>query len=157
MAALWVLPHASGLSYLQNGFDPHPNHDLSLKTLHIMTKYVPIFGTILSTFGTQKQKQLSIMAEEKIFANGFSFKRRDNAPDFVVGKLSIKVEDAIDFLNSNIKNGWVNLSINKSKGGSYYLELDTFTPKSAEETTAPAKPTPQPTRNADLVDDDLPF
>ncbi len=105
------------------------------------------------------------MAEEKIFANGFSFKRRDNAPDFVVGKLSIKVEDAVDFLNANIKNGWVNLSINKSKGGSYYLELDTFTPKSADETTAPAAPAParqpapapQTTRNAAPIDDDLPF
>ena len=25
------------------------------------------------------------MAEEKIFADGFSFKRNDNAPEFVVG------------------------------------------------------------------------
>ena len=33
------------------------------------------------------------MAEEKkIFANGFSFKRNENAPDFVIGKHSIKVD-----------------------------------------------------------------
>ena len=31
------------------------------------------------------------MADEKIFADGFSFKRNDNAPEFVVGKQSIKV------------------------------------------------------------------
>jgi len=31
------------------------------------------------------------MAEEKVFADGFSFKRNDNAPEFVVGKQSIKL------------------------------------------------------------------
>ena len=38
------------------------------------------------------------MADEKIFADGFSFKRNDNAPEFVVGKQSIKVDEAIAFL-----------------------------------------------------------
>ena len=36
------------------------------------------------------------MAEEKIFADGFSFKRNDNAPEFVVGKQSIKVDESAD-------------------------------------------------------------
>jgi len=31
--------------------------------------------------------------EEKIFADGFSFKRNEKAPDFVVGRLSIKADD----------------------------------------------------------------
>ena len=31
--------------------------------------------------------------KDKIFADGFSFKTRENQPDFVVGRLSIKVED----------------------------------------------------------------
>ena len=42
-------------------------------------------------------------AEEKIFADGFSFKRRDNAPDFVVGRISVKVDDAISFMK---KRSW---------------------------------------------------
>jgi len=71
------------------------------------------------------------MAEEKIFADGFSFKRNDNAPDFVVGRVSIKVEEAIAFLKRYEKNGWVSLNTNKSKTGTYYMELDTFVPKSA--------------------------
>ena len=52
------------------------------------------------------------MSEEKIFANGFSFKRHEKAPDFVVGNMSIKVDDAIAFLKEQ-KNekGWVNLSV----------------------------------------------
>lgn len=33
--------------------------------------------------------------KEKIFADGFSFKRNENAPDFVVGRMSVKVEDAV--------------------------------------------------------------
>lgn len=84
------------------------------------------------------------MAEDKIFADGFSFKRRENAPDFVVGNVNIKVDDAISFLKENNKKGWCNLNINQARSGNYYMELDTWEPKekgSAKET----------------VKDDLPF
>ena len=80
--------------------------------------------------------------EEKIFADGFSFKRNENAPDFVVGRLSIKVDDAIGFLKENEKRGWVNLSIKTARSGNHYLELDTFEPKSKQE-PAPAKSSPK--------------
>ena len=53
--------------------------------------------------------------EEKIFADGFSFKKRDNAPDFVVGRVSVKVDDAIAFMKKQNKGGWVNLNINQAK------------------------------------------
>ena len=69
------------------------------------------------------------MAEEKIFANGFSFKRNNNAPDFIIGKQSIKVDEAVAFLQAKQKNGWVNLEIKQAKGGNYYIELDTWEPK----------------------------
>jgi len=64
--------------------------------------------------------------KEKIFADGFSFKRNENAPDFVVGRMSVKVEDAVMWLKANAKNGWVNMDIKQSKGGKYYCELDTW-------------------------------
>jgi len=83
--------------------------------------------------------------KEKVFADGFSFKRRENAPDFVVGRCSIKIDDAISFLKTYEKNGWVNLNINQAKSGSYYMELDTFEPKAKEE-SAPAE-----------VEEELPF
>lgn len=70
--------------------------------------------------------------QEKVFADGFIFKRSDNAPDWVVGKLSVKVEDAIAFLKSNAKNGWVNLNINSAKSGKYYMEVDTWEKSKAE-------------------------
>jgi hypothetical protein len=64
--------------------------------------------------------------QEKVFADGFIFKRSDNAPDWVVGSMSVKIDEAISFLQLNQKNGWVNLKINSAKSGKYYIELDTW-------------------------------
>jgi len=87
---------------------------------------------------------------DKIFADGFSFKRRDNAPDFVVGNLSCKVDEAITFLKNNSKNGWVNMNVMTAKTGKNYVELDTFVPKSSGSNGSSA-----PVTNS--VADDLPF
>ena len=81
------------------------------------------------------------MANEKIFATGFSFNRNANSPDFVVGKQSIKVDEAVAFLQANQKNGWVNLDVKQAKGGNYYLELDTWEAKGGAATTATHNPT----------------
>ena len=43
------------------------------------------------------------MSQDKIFADGFLFKRRENAPEFVIGNISVKVEEAITFLKANQK------------------------------------------------------
>jgi len=75
--------------------------------------------------------------DEKVFADGFSFKRRENAPDFVVGRVSVKCDDAVSFMKKHQKNGWVNLNINQAKSGSYYMELDTFVPKQTESAEKP--------------------
>ena len=66
------------------------------------------------------------MAEEKIFADGFVFKRNENAPDFVVGRVSVKVDEAIAFLKQHESNGWVNLGVKTARSGNYYMDLDTF-------------------------------
>lgn len=68
------------------------------------------------------------MTQDKIFAQGFSFKRNANAPEFVVGKQSIKVDEAVAFLQANQKNGWVNLEVKQAKNGNFYMELDTWQP-----------------------------
>jgi len=84
---------------------------------------------------------------EKVFADGFIFKRQENAPEFVVGSMSIKVDEAMAFLAQNESKGWVNLNVKKSKGGKYYMELDTWKPK--------------PTKKDDVFeesdDEDVPF
>ena len=84
---------------------------------------------------------------EKVFADGFIFKRQENAPEFVVGSMSIKVDEAMAFLAQNESKGWVNLNVKKSKGGKYYMELDTWKPN--------------PTKKDDVFeesdDEDVPF
>ena len=70
---------------------------------------------------------------DKVFAKGFSFKRNDNAPKFVVGKLSLKADEAIQFIKDNSFEGWVNLDVKKSKDGKYYIELDNFKLKQAKQ------------------------
>ena len=67
--------------------------------------------------------------QTKEFAQGIIFKRNDNAPDWAIGKLSFKVDEAINFLKSKEKKGWVNLEVKKSKEGKFYIELDTFESK----------------------------
>ena len=68
--------------------------------------------------------------KEKIWADGFRFEKpREGAPEFVKGRISIKVPEAIAFLNLHQSNaGWVNLDLKKSKEGKLYLELNTFKP-----------------------------
>jgi hypothetical protein len=90
--------------------------------------------------------------EEKIFADGFVFKRNENAPDFVVGRISIKVEEAIAFIKQHEKNGWVNLGVKTARSGNYYIDLDTF-----EANDSSKKEAPKAKAVAKEDDDDLPF
>lgn len=105
--------------------------------------------------------------QEKIFADGFVFKRNEKAPDFVVGRLSIKADDATAFIKAHEKSGWVNLNVKTARSGNYYIELDTFNPNQkndsavdsyeAKKQTAPAPaPAPAPVQQEE-EEDDLPF
>lgn len=82
---------------------------------------------------------------ETIFADGFVFKRNEKAPDFVVGRLSIKVDEAVAFIREHNKNGWANLNIKQARSGNYYIELDTFDPKGATATAKTETPAPKVT------------
>ena len=84
----------------------------------------------------------------KVFADGFSFKRQENAPAWVIGRQSVKVDEAIAFLKQHQKNGWVNTDVKQSQKGGYYCELDTWEAKPKAEA---ATSTPGP------VSQDLPF
>ena len=64
--------------------------------------------------------------EEKVFAEGFIFKKREGSPEWVVGSMSIKVDEAIEFLKKHELKGWVNLDVNKSKGGKLYVQLNDY-------------------------------
>jgi hypothetical protein len=96
--------------------------------------------------------------QDKVFADGFIFKRSDNAPEWVVGKLSVKVEDAIAFLQANAKNGWVNLNINSAKSGKFYMEVDTWEKSKTSDAIAYKKEPVVPSSwiNPEIIDQ-LPF
>ena len=123
---------------------------LRRKGIRIVKPIAPNF----KNHSTMSQEQ-----EEKIFASGFSFSRNEKAPDWVVGRMSIKVDDAIAFLQEH-KNekGWVNVNVKKArKTGNHYVELDTYQPQ--QDRAAQATATSAEANNAGEEDDnsDLPF
>lgn len=63
---------------------------------------------------------------EKIFVDGMIFKRpHENAPDFIKGRISIKVQALQEFLGKQTKE-WVDVDLKESKAGKLYFELNTF-------------------------------
>ena len=100
------------------------------------------------------------MAEqaEKIFAKGIYFKKETGAPSFVAGKVTIKKEDLIAFLQEQ-DGDWVNLVAKEKqkKPGEFYLEVDTWKPKTTEEVTKEQVGSKEPVDLNSLDADDLPF
>ncbi len=87
------------------------------------------------------------MAEDKIMADGMFFKEKHaNAPDFVIGGLSIKIDQFAKFVKDHKDGEYLNFQVLKSKQGKPYIVLDTWKPNREQ---APVE--------ADSVDDLLPF
>lgn len=78
--------------------------------------------------------------QETIFVDGMIFKKKhDNAPDFVLGSVSIKADELTAFLEKHKKDdGWVNIDLLKSKEGKPYFKLNTFKPEPKEDTETPS-------------------
>lgn len=69
------------------------------------------------------------MEQKPIYPKGFIIKQKsENAPDFVAGKLSIKVEEFTAFMKEHQNNGWLNLDLLNGRDG-LYAKLDTWKPK----------------------------
>ncbi len=64
---------------------------------------------------------------DKVFVDGLIVK--DAPVDFVVAKLSFKVNEIKAFLDANNSNGWVNADILMSKGGKMYAALNDWKPE----------------------------
>ncbi len=92
--------------------------------------------------------------KEKIFADGFRFERRESAPEYVVGRLSLKVDEAITFIKSFEKGGWINLNIMYGRSGNPYVELDTYEPKKNNDTPKPQTPS---SNQANNNEEEIPF
>jgi hypothetical protein len=76
--------------------------------------------------------------KETVLAKGFYFdKPREGAPDFVKGKLSVKVAEAVELLKKYENNaGYVNLDLLKSKEGKLYFTVNTWQPEKKDEIEA---------------------
>ena len=69
--------------------------------------------------------------KEAEFVNGMYFNKRENAPDWVIGRLSINLnqfmehaKDLEDHLNSK---GYVDMDIKLSRKGNAYISYDNYT------------------------------
>ena len=66
----------------------------------------------------------------KTFPKGFIYKEPEKAPQWIKAKISIKVDEFIQFLQENENNGWVNIDICESKDGTKrYPVLNTYKKK----------------------------
>jgi hypothetical protein len=65
---------------------------------------------------------------ETIFVDGMRFEiPNEKTPEWIKGKISVKVSSLIPFLQAHqSEKGWVNIDLKKSKGGTFYLALNTY-------------------------------
>ena len=94
------------------------------------------------------------MSESKVWCEGFYFDRRENAPDFVIGRIGIDVQRFVAWLEEQpvSDRGYLNINVTRSKDGTKYsASLDTWKPSGERREPAPAA-------TVDMDDDsDLPF
>ena len=59
----------------------------------------------------------------------FAKKPSDNTPDFIKAKVSIKADEAIEFINANRNAaGYINLDLKESQAGNLYFALNNWAP-----------------------------
>ena len=103
------------------------------------------------------------MADDIEFIDGLIVKPpHENAPDFVICKLSFKREELIEWLQG--KDGdWINADVKESKGGKYYASVDNWKPNKDREQEpqrqepVARQPATQQAPMDDFADDDIPF
>ena len=94
--------------------------------------------------------------DKTYFPEGLFFKEpHSNAPDFVKGSVSIKVEDFKKYL-SKVKGEWLNIDLKISLDGKAYAQINTFKPDKAKSSPPPKKDVVLD-EGFDDMDDDLPF
>lgn len=77
--------------------------------------------------------------DKAYFPEGLFFKEpHSNAPDFVKGTVSIKVEEFQKYL-TKVKGEWLNLDLKVSRDGKAYAQINTFKPdKTKSNVSTPA-------------------
>jgi hypothetical protein len=101
------------------------------------------------------------MSENK-FPKGLYFNKHEKAPDFVLGQISIAVDQFIDYLQQNYQpTDKARFQVKRSKEGKIYCEVDTWQPNGERSEPKQQAPQPQsqyqPQQMQLTDDDDLPF
>ena len=51
-----------------------------------------------------------------------------------------EVDEAIEFINEQAKDGWLTLDIKRSKGGKTYMQVDTYVPSDRQQNSSGQSP-----------------
>ncbi len=104
--------------------------------------------------------------KEKIFIKGLNAKRGEKAPEWIIANVGINMADLIVASNQYAKNGWLNVTLKKSKEGKMYFELDQYEKSPNPNLGEVAKPlvdiqkdrTTSPDENGNVISlDEIPF
>lgn len=106
---------------------------------------------------------------DRQFIPGMFAKRNPNAPDYVVAKLSMRVDELIPYLQAKASQGeqWVNVDVKRSKSDKLYVAENTWKPDPTRggrpapmQTQAPQQPQQPPQSVLHDMDDpmnEIPF
>lgn len=105
------------------------------------------------------------MGNDTRYIEGLIFKApHENAPDYVIAKISIKRAELIAWLESQ-SGEWINADLKESQQGKLYAAVDTWKPGESRSQQR-QEPKPEPKRETapaardfgdDFADDDIPF
>ena len=94
---------------------------------------------------------------DKEFAKGLYVKPpKEGSPDWVKFSMSIKREEAIQWLQSQTDD-WINTEVKIGKSGKWYAEVWKPDPSKARSSTPQEAHTSQPVTPQDDFEDDIPF
>ncbi len=99
------------------------------------------------------------MSEEKehFFMDGLFVKKpREGAPDFVKGSISLRVKEAIEYLQ-RVKSEWINLDIKEGKSGDWYAEVNLWKPDASKAPEPAPEAAVEPVAKEEDGGDSLPF
>lgn len=106
------------------------------------------------------------MSNEVEFVNGLIAKApNENAPEYVKAKLSIRRQELIDWLSAR-DGDWINAEVKESKGGKWYIAVDSWKPNQDSGNGTPRSNGPATTQRAtratdvlsdEFVDENIPF
>jgi len=97
------------------------------------------------------------MNESKLASGMFIDMPHQNAPHFVMCKISVKCQDFYHFMKQNAnEKGYVNIDVLISKSGKPYAKLNDWKPSKGENTAASFGNTPQAAASV-TENDNIPF